>query len=230
MRSVVPASVVLLLLLVPAFPQITSDSVFQAHGGAALLAKGQACEVRGTLEQEAGVKTPFVLKLSGRNSRFETDQWVAVKNGMTEQSWRNGEPRGDIMSAVLGNVETYFLPFLALSDLKKGDFQAVGLKDGYYTFSARLPWQRFLAYQPDTPILELAFNPETRLLAELRFFTLEGNQTPVTVVCSDYFFSDGIAVPRRVEQIVGGLRHQGLVIDSVVFGASFAQDDFSITR
>jgi len=229
MQSLVPFFLVLALLVVPAFPQSLVDSIFQAHGGAALLQKGQACELQGTVERDL-TKLPFVLKLSGENSRLETGEQVIVRRGMTEQAWRKGGPKGDIMPVVLGTTEAYFLPFLALSQIKRGDFQSAGLKDGYYVFSRRLILKRFIGYEPDTPMLELAFNPDTRLLAELRFFTLEGNQSPVTLVCSDYFSSDGIAVPRTVEQIVEGILRQTFFIESVTLGASFSESDFSITR
>ncbi len=229
MRSIAHTLLVSLLLFVPAFSQGMSDAVFQAHGGAALLQKAQACEVRGTLER-GDTKVQFVLKLQGENSRFETQDRVVVRRGMTEQSWRKGGPRGDIMPAILGNTEVYFLPFLAVSHLKKGAFQGKGLKNGHQVFSQRFAWQRFIGYEPDTPMLELDVDPETKLVSDLRFFTLEGNQTPVRLSYSGYFLVDSIAVPGRVEQFVNGVLLKTFLIESVTFGVSFQEDDFSITR
>ncbi len=228
MRSI-GLTCLLFFLVVPALAQGGSEDVFQAHGGAALLQKAQACEVRGTLER-GGVKAPFVLKLQGENSRFETQDWVMVRRGMTEQSWRKGGPRGDIMPAVLGNTEVYFLPFLTISQLKKGAFEGRGVKSGHQVFSRRFTWQRFIGYEPDTPMLELDVHPETQLLSDLRFFTLEGNQTPVRLSYSGYFLVDSIAVPGRVEQFVNGVLLKTFLIESVTFGVSFQEDDFSITR
>ncbi len=229
MSSTGISCLVFLLLVAPALAQGGHDAIFQAHGGAALLEKGQSCEVRGMLERE-GAAEPFVLKLQGENSRFETGDWVVVRRGMTEQSWRQGGPRGDIMPAVLGHTEAYFLPFPAVSDLRKEAFQGRDLKKGQQVFSRRFPWRRFIGYEPDTPMLELDVDPETHLVSNLRFFTLEGNQSPTRVSCSEYFQVDAIAVPGRIEQFVNEELVKTLIVQSVRFGVAFAEQDFSITR
>jgi hypothetical protein len=131
------------------------------------------------------------------------------------------------MPAVLGNItEVYFLPFLAVSHLRMAR-SGPGRQNGHQVFSRLFTWQRFIGYEPDTPMLELDVDPGTQLVSDVRFFTLEGNQSPVRLSYSHYFRVDGIAVPGRVEQLVDDVLLKTLVVQSVQFGVSFPDQDFS---
>jgi len=207
----------------PLGAQSLVSDILNAHGGQEALRRVARVEVQGTITRGDSTQ-PFVLRLSGENSRFQVGDVVSVKQGMGERWWKAGQA-SDVSPVSNGDQDVYVLPFAALAGLASR-FQRLDSEDFPLAFVGKNANRRFIGY--DTPdIIELVFDPESRLLAQAQFYSGEGGETRTAFVYEDYSLVGRTAVATRVSKYAGDRLEAVFHITSINLNATFADTEFS---
>ncbi len=225
--SVLLNCVVLLILLIPpASGQSPVIPIQDAHGGAGFLKNLSGYAISGTLHRPDGTSLPFSLMVQGDNSRFETSEGVSIFNGDVQQWWKTGGHRSQARYSRHGGQEIYLSPFYVAARLDKYQFNGADKAD---RFTRKPKYQRFVNYEPETPVIDLDFDKGTHRLAAIAFFTEERPSAGLTLSFEDYREYGKVWLPSKVTQRAGDRLLVTLEILSLDLKPVFSSDTFTIT-
>ncbi len=220
-------SLALIFLIPLAFGQSPVSSIQDALGGAIFLKDLSGYSISGTLHRPDGKSLPFTLMVQGDNSRFETSESVSIFNGDVQQWWKTGGHRSDARFPRHGAQEIYLSPFYVAARLDKYQFKATDKAD---RFSRKPKYQRFVNYEPDTPVIDADFDKGTHRLAAIAFYTEERPLTGLRLQFEDYRDYGKVWFPSKVTQYAGDQLLATLEISSVDLKPVLSSDTFIITH
>lgn len=216
----------LLTLLWTQYPNAAAGAFQSAYGGRAWLEQNHSFLLRGQWNRN-GAKVPFELRISGRDSRFESGDFVsACREG--KMHWlRAGHSPSVLRHALPGLLDADLLPFGLLSELSER-FVSQGLVQGKKRFSGQGEQKRFLAQSAERHSIKLDFDPQSRLLLLARFSPRSA--PPVEIAYSDYRKVGAFLVPHRIIRRVGGRIERDLFLDSIDLQARLEESDLQLER
>ncbi|RPJ61057.1 MAG: hypothetical protein EHM23_08205 [Acidobacteria bacterium] len=215
------------LLIVFVSAQSPKKQIEDAHGGAGFLEALSGYAISGTLHRPDGTSLAFSLMVQGDNSRFETNEGVSIYNGDVQQWWKKGGHRSKARYGMHGAQEIFLSPFYLAAQLDKYEFKG---KDQADHFSRKTKNKRFVNYEPDTPVIDLEFDPITHRLAAIAFYTEERASSRVILKFQDYKQYGKAWFPSKVTQKAGDQLLVTMEILSLDLKPVFSSDTFAISR
>jgi hypothetical protein len=216
------------ILLLTAFlpAQSPASLILQANGDVAVKSL-KTYELQGTVKRADGTSLPFSLKVQGENSRFETSEAVSIHNGWVQQWWKQGGKRSRPGYSLHGAQDVFLSPLFVLSQLDKYQFRG---RDKVDRFSCQPKYERFLNFNPGTPVIDLEFHPDTHRLSAIVFYHEENPVAEMEVSFSDYRQFGRFWLPSRVTQFLGERPLAEFEVTSVTFDQVFSSSLFAFEK
>ena len=232
-RGIVPSCLFAALVL-PSFllAQSVADDIEAAIGGRSQLEANKKYVVTGTLDRvvdtpEGPVRevAPFRLAFDGDLSRFEFSNRTIIRQGVLQQWWKQGGERSSVRIGWQGLREIYLMPVWPILQLKS-IYELTETGVAADVFQRLVTTRRFIGKRNKTDVVELAFHPQTHLLAEALITTVDNKRAPTLITYEDYTEINGLMLPSKVTRTIGDNSPWIFLIESVDFSPTVRSDEF----